>query len=462
MSNMNVFTGATREVSVDQMLFSTTDERGVIGFSNRAFVELSEYSREQLVGAPHSVIRHPDMPGGAFRTMWDTLKAGRPFAAYMRNLAADGAEYDVFAAITPLDEGGYLSVGFRPTVDELLQTALSAYEGAKALEDSLDGADRHEAAGRGAGKILELLGEAGISSYEELQSAALLAEVARREDLAGGLPERPEAAGTLGEALEEVKGIARELDAWMERSSALADLSGALRTAGESLEREMDDETLTADALDRLDRSDPGSRSLAELLDVWIHMQEIVAQPVGRLHDVLSRLDANSAQTRFHVALARLHTTMTAQFIAELVDEGADADAAASAICMLAGAIRRGLADMESQADTQRRLVAETADYIEQTREFIAIPRQLLMLWDGGAGAGELPEGAAQIAAGVSQRVDSVGKELDRLDSIARRCRGSRRRRGFGADGEASTTQSLLDRVDRVAQSFGAAVGSRA
>ena len=49
MSNMNVFTGATREVSVDQMLFSTTDERGVIGFSNRAFVELSEYSREQLV-----------------------------------------------------------------------------------------------------------------------------------------------------------------------------------------------------------------------------------------------------------------------------------------------------------------------------------------------------------------------------------------------------------------------------
>ena len=456
MSNMNVFTGATREVSVDQMLFSTTDERGVIGFSNRAFVELSEYSREQLVGAPHSVIRHPEMPGGAFRTMWDTLKAGRPFAAYLRNLAADGAEYDVFATIAPLDEGGYLSVGFRPTVDELLQTALSAYDRAKALEDSLDGADRHEAAGRGAGKILELLSEAGVSSYEEMQSTALPAEVARREELAGGLPERPEATGTLGEALEGVKGIARELDAWMERSSALADLSGALRTAGESLEREMNDETLTADALDSLDRSDPGSRSLAELLDVWIHMQEIVAQPVGRLHDVLSRLDANSAQTRFHVALARLHTTMMAQFIAELVDEGADADAAASAIGMLAGAVRRGLADMESQADTQRRLDAETADYIEQTGEFIAIPRQLLMLWDGGAGTGDLPEGAAQIATGVSQRVDSVGGELDKLDSIARRCRS------FGADGQTSTTQSLLDMVDRVAQSFGAAVGSGA
>ena len=218
----------------------------------------------------------------------------------------------------------------------------------------------------------------------------------------------------------------------------------------------MNDETLTADALDSLDRSDPGSRSLAELLDVWIHMQEIVAQPVGRLHDVLSRLDANSAQTRFHVALARLHTTMMAQFIAELVDEGADADAAASAIGMLAGAVRRGLADMESQADTQRRLAAETADYIEQTGEFIAIPRQLLMLWDGGAGAGDLPEGAAQIATGVSQRVDSVGGELDKLGSIARRCRS------FGADGQTSTTQSLLDMVDRVAQSFGAAVGSGA
>ena len=117
MSNMNVFTGATREVSVDQMLFSTTDERGVIGFSNGAFVELSEYGREQLVGAPHSVVRHPDMPGGAFRTMWDTLKAGRPFAAYMRNLAADGAEYDVLAALPPLHAGGYLPLGFRPPLD---------------------------------------------------------------------------------------------------------------------------------------------------------------------------------------------------------------------------------------------------------------------------------------------------------------------------------------------------------
>jgi hypothetical protein len=78
------------------------------------------------------------------------------------------------------------------------------------------------------------------------------------------------------------------------------------------------------------------------------------------------------------------------------------------------------------------------------------------MLWDGGAGAGDLPEGAAQIATGVSQRVDSVGGELDKLDSIARRCRS------FGADGQTSTTQSLLDMVDRVAQSFGAAVGSGA
>lgn len=85
-------TGATHEVGVDQLFFSTTDARGVIRHSNNVFIELSRYRRDELSGAPHNIIRHPEMPGGAFKAMWDTLKTGSPFAAYVRNLAADGSE----------------------------------------------------------------------------------------------------------------------------------------------------------------------------------------------------------------------------------------------------------------------------------------------------------------------------------------------------------------------------------
>ena len=57
-------TGAVHEVGVDQLFFSTTDARGVIRHSNNVFIELSRYRRDELSGAPHNIIRHPEMPGG--------------------------------------------------------------------------------------------------------------------------------------------------------------------------------------------------------------------------------------------------------------------------------------------------------------------------------------------------------------------------------------------------------------
>lgn len=154
--------GAVHEVGVDELFFSTTDARGVIERSNDVFVRLSHYEREQLGGAPHNIIRHPEMPGGAFRAMWDTLESGAPFAAYVRNLAANGSEYDVLATVTPLPGGGYLSVRTRPVVDELYTTATAVYADARTLED--------ERLAAGAGRILELLAGEGLEDYESFQN----------------------------------------------------------------------------------------------------------------------------------------------------------------------------------------------------------------------------------------------------------------------------------------------------
>ena len=95
-----------RKVQPDEVFFSTTDARGVIQEANNVFVDLSHYSRAELIGSPHNIIRHPDIPGALFHTMWSALDQGIPFAGYIRNATADGGFYDVYATITKLENGG--------------------------------------------------------------------------------------------------------------------------------------------------------------------------------------------------------------------------------------------------------------------------------------------------------------------------------------------------------------------
>jgi len=190
-------TGAVHEVGVDQLFFSTTDARGVIRHSNNVFIELSRYRRDELSGAPHNIIRHPEMPGAAFKLLWDTVRKGEPFAAYVRNLAANGSEYDVFATITPLPGNRYLSVRTRPVCEDLFTTTNGLYSDVHAFEAGLkeNGASRREAAASGVQKAAEMLKGLGFASYEDFQNAVLPAEVAGREALSAGFPRRPDAQG---------------------------------------------------------------------------------------------------------------------------------------------------------------------------------------------------------------------------------------------------------------------------
>ena len=193
-------TGAHHEVGISEMFFSTTDERGVIQESNNVFIRLSRYGRDQLAGAPHNIIRHPNMPGGAFRAMWDTLHAGKPFVAYVHNLAQDGSQYDVLATVTPLKHGGYLSVRMRACCAETFAAASQIYEQVREKENGYlaAGLNRKQAAEKGAGDIIETLASAGFDSYDEFQWAVLPAEVMTREEQEGGVPPRREATGKLG------------------------------------------------------------------------------------------------------------------------------------------------------------------------------------------------------------------------------------------------------------------------
>ncbi len=100
-------------------LVSTTDLKGRITYCNEAFVNLSGYTQEELLGQPHNLVRHPDMPEEAFRDMWQTLNEGLPWTGVVKNRRKNGDHYYVMANVTPITHNhqpvGYLSVRTQPT-----------------------------------------------------------------------------------------------------------------------------------------------------------------------------------------------------------------------------------------------------------------------------------------------------------------------------------------------------------
>ncbi|MEY8688839.1 MAG: PAS domain-containing protein [Leptothrix sp. (in: b-proteobacteria)] len=102
-----------------KLIVSRTDTAGIITHANQAFVDMSGYSREELIGEPHCILRHPDMPAAAFKDLWDTIGRGDKWQGYVKNLRKDGCYYWVFATAIPnVRDGkivGYTSVRRKPS-----------------------------------------------------------------------------------------------------------------------------------------------------------------------------------------------------------------------------------------------------------------------------------------------------------------------------------------------------------
>ncbi|MCK2043938.1 PAS domain-containing protein [Chromohalobacter sp. TMW 2.2308] len=119
MRNNQPVTQREHELSDEDYLLSRTNLKGVVTYANPAFVEISGFSYEELVGAPHNLVRHPDMPPPAFENLWVTLKKGEIWSGVIKNRCKNGDFYWVHATVTPIFEGGeivgYTSVRVKPT-----------------------------------------------------------------------------------------------------------------------------------------------------------------------------------------------------------------------------------------------------------------------------------------------------------------------------------------------------------
>lgn len=94
-------TGKERFFDQNEFIVSKTDLKGRITYANQVFLRTSGYSESELLGAPHNIIRHPDMPRSVFKFLWDTIMAGEEVFAYVVNLCKGGDHYWVLAHVTP-------------------------------------------------------------------------------------------------------------------------------------------------------------------------------------------------------------------------------------------------------------------------------------------------------------------------------------------------------------------------
>lgn len=155
----------------NDFIVSKTDLKGRITYGNEIFIEFSGYTEAELLGAQHNIIRHPDMPRGVFRFLWESIAAGNEVFAYVKNMAKDGSFYWVFANVTPDYDAagniiGYLSVRRAPK-----RSALPVVEGLyKAMLEAERNAGAKDACDASLALLTEVLNEKGMS-YEELVHA---------------------------------------------------------------------------------------------------------------------------------------------------------------------------------------------------------------------------------------------------------------------------------------------------
>jgi aerotaxis receptor len=116
---------AGQETVLDDYTFlvSETDAKGNILFANDDFCTIAEYTIDELIGNPHSMVRHKDMPKAAFKSLWDTVQRGETWTGYVKNATKSGGFYWVFATVFPFEScdgsKGYLSCRRKASIEEI-------------------------------------------------------------------------------------------------------------------------------------------------------------------------------------------------------------------------------------------------------------------------------------------------------------------------------------------------------
>lgn len=435
-------------------IVSTTDLKGRITYVNPYFVEVSGFGEDEVMGAPHNVVRHPDMPPEAFADLWATLKSGRPWSGLVKNRRKNGDFYWVLANVSPVYENGravgYMSVRVKPGRAQVEQ-AEALYRDLRAgvATARISGGEVVPHGLRG------LLARARALSVSAVLGAGfgLLGVLIGALALANGLHGWTAAAGALGLAL------CVWLAAWV-RASIVAPLSHALGAA-----RVLAGGDLTAQV------SVEGAGEVRQLLRTLRQMSSNLVAVVGDVRasavgtrGATSEIAAGNADLaqRTESQAARLEETASSmQELASAVATNAEHARAANQLAASAtvaaeegrGAVSRMVQTMHGIDESSRRIADITA-----VIDSIAFQTNMLALNAAveAARAGEQGKGFAVVASEVrmlAQRSASAAKEIKSLidDSLARVSHGAEL---AGQAGQ--TIEHIVERTRRVASTIDA------
>ncbi|WP_127842975.1 PAS domain-containing protein [Actinomyces wuliandei] len=424
---MEYVDGNERRFGAEDLFFSTTDAKGVIRRTNGVFDSLSRYSPEELVGAPHNIIRHDDMPAGAFRLMWDELEAGRPACVYVLNRAKDGRDYWVFATVVPLADG-YLSVRVRPSNHAMFTPVKEMYARVRAAErDYADqGHGRREVADHGASLLSEELSRAQFHGLYSFARAALPRELALLVVEGVRVPRRAESDSPMSTILSTMAVIERDTDELIYQLNEYQELINGLGAWAAGVRSVIDRANRVGALVGEVTSPDQES----SVPTVSERVRERGAQAVEVLQQLNSSLVALyevASEVRFRSSMMRLHTLMTGIFAAAVLDK-AEADSA-DAISDLAEALLVDLeplapscqnaADLAERLDADLRSVVSNLDRVKRPFQ-----RWIRALQDEGAQP--LAEGVD--AAAVLQEAVELGEqgfpETASLAELAAKARG--------------------------------------
>ena len=212
---------------LSEVFYSRTDDRGLIQFGNDIFYRVAHFDPSEMKGAPHNIIRHPDMPRGVFWLFWDAIKRGRSMGAYVKNKAKDGLYYWVYAIVIPSGDG-YLSVRIKPT-SPVFETIKKEYANLLCAQQS-EGLSPEDS----AKKLLKKLNELGFDSYHSFAAHALTEELTARNTGLGKATNF--SLQDYRSRHESAKELAKETDALVQEFEAMRTIPHNLRVIASRIE----------------------------------------------------------------------------------------------------------------------------------------------------------------------------------------------------------------------------------
>ncbi len=165
--------GRERHFKPEELIVSKTDLKGHITYANEVFLRLSDYTEKEVLGKPHSLIRHPDMPRCVFKLLWDQISSGKEIFAYVLNMGKKGDHYWVYAHVTPTFDAQHKVIGYhsnrRVADPEILKTKIiPLYAELRKIEESTS--NRKDGMNAASDAFAKKLSDAGMAYDQFIQS----------------------------------------------------------------------------------------------------------------------------------------------------------------------------------------------------------------------------------------------------------------------------------------------------